>query len=43
MKEKEMKEKEMKEKEMKEKEMKAILQVQLEDEIQEMEENEEGT
>ena len=42
-KEKEMKEKEMKEKEMKEKEMKAILQVQLEDEIQEMEENEEST
>jgi len=28
---------------MKEKEMKAVLQVQLEDEIQEMEENEEGT
>src|SRR5438552_14385837 len=39
----EEKEKEMKEKEMKEKEMKAILQVQLEDKIQEMEENEEGT
>ena len=34
---------EEKEKEMKEKEMKAILQVQLEDEIQEMMENEEGT
>ena len=39
----EEKKKEMKEKEMKEKKMKAILQVQLEDEIQEMKKNEKGT